>query len=210
MINLGKSIDPPLARKSSVNVYYCLRPVVAYAFRFGEYVLTEKAISTFINTFTDRNGKLMFPYDMSLNAHIFIINNLMLQNKDDEARDAMEKFIELDPSISYSYYILALIYEKTNKQNEAFKYIEKAMKMDPYDEIYMIQYAKYLAKYYSISLADNFLKKRSQFLVSKRMLNTAKIVNYYNSCLFVAPEDDTAGDSHNLSIIDKYSLEVFQ
>jgi tetratricopeptide (TPR) repeat protein len=199
-----------MAKKSIVNIYYCLRPVVGYAFKFGEYLLTEKVITTFIDTFTDKNGKRFFPYDMSLNANIFIVNNLILQDKTEQALVKMQQFVELDPTIPFSYYILGLIYEKNGKVNEALESIEKAMKEDPYDPVFVLQYANYIAKYQKISLGDIFLQERSKFFHSKNLPNLAKAVDYFRSCLSVAPEDDVSGDINVLSVTDRYSLEVFQ
>jgi tetratricopeptide (TPR) repeat protein len=199
MIEVGKSTDPPLAKKAPVNIYYCLRPVVGYAFKFGDNTTTEKVINTFIDTFIDKNGKRMYPYDMSLNANIFIVNNLMLQGKIEEALDKMKKFVELDPTIAESYYILGVIYEKNKKFPEALESFEKAMKQDPYDPIFVIQYANILAKYQKISLADAFLQEKTEFYVSKHLPNAARTVEYFRSCLLVDPEDDSKGNVNFLT-----------
>jgi tetratricopeptide (TPR) repeat protein len=210
IVNISKKdAYPSLARKLPVNIYYFIRPVLAYAFMFGEYPLTEKVMSTFIDEFID-NRKSLVPYDINLNAHIFIVNNLMLQNKYEESLEQMEKFVNIDPSIPYSYYILGLIYEKNNKVTEAFNAIEKAIKNDPYDPVYALQYGNLLAKYKQIELGDKFLQERSNFLKSKNMPNSAKILDYYRTCLTVKPEDDTIGSVNILSDIDKYSFEVFR
>jgi tetratricopeptide (TPR) repeat protein len=210
MIALGKSTDPPLAKKATVNIYYCLRPVVDYAFKFGEYPLTEKVITTFIDTFTDKEGNRLYPYDMGLNANIFIVNNLVLQTKYEEALDKMIKFVNIDTSIPYSYYILGLLYEKNNKIQQAFESIESAIKANPYDPVFVLQYANLLAKYKKISLGDAYLQERSQFFYSKNLPNSARILDYFRICLSMDPEEDSIDTPNILSTIDDYSLEVFQ
>ncbi|MDR1567306.1 MAG: DUF2723 domain-containing protein [Streptococcaceae bacterium] len=209
MLDLSKNTSPYLSRKAPVNIYYCLRPVISYAFYFGEYQLTETVMRTFIDSFINNDRSYLIPYDLKLNANMFIINNLSLQNRYSEAIEEMINFIKLDPSVPLSYYLLGLLYEKNNQIDKSFELIESALQKDQLNLIFIVKYSNLLAKYKQIKTAKEFLEKKSKFFASKNMPNSSIIIDYYASCLMNSPEDDSI-NLRNLSITDTYRAEVFE
>jgi tetratricopeptide (TPR) repeat protein len=193
---LSASQDPPLASKAPAYLYYIIKPVINFVFQQGETALTERTARHFMDSFSDKNGVLMTPRDVALNAQAFLVENLTAQKRYEDSILAIKKLIALDSSNSFSYYLLSENQEMADRPDDSLKTLETALKLDPYELRYIIKYANLLAKFKSIRQGFDFLGQKAEFLAANGMPNSASVLRYNQNCLLVSPD---TGDDNSVS-----------
>ncbi|MDR1111560.1 MAG: DUF2723 domain-containing protein [Deltaproteobacteria bacterium] len=190
MLVMAKGDDPPLAKKAPYYLFIVMEPIIRYALENGEYVLTEKVIQTYMDSFKDKNGKGLFPYNVGLNVQSDMVKILVRLNRLNEAEVAMKRLVAMDPSKPIGYYLLGLIQEANEKSTEAMASIRTAMERDPYDVHFIRRYAVLLAKYVTLAQGVKFLDERSWFFASKGFTGFSMVIDDFRACLLTPPEDD--------------------
>jgi tetratricopeptide (TPR) repeat protein len=185
---LGPDSDPPLAAKAPASLYDVIRPVAGQLSDRGHWDVAERLISGFFKSFTGPDGRLMLPYDGALNAQAFLTQTLYRLKRYPEAAAAAERLIELNPTIGYSYYVLALARMGEGRDDEAFESAAEAARRDRVEPSIALLYSRLLAKERSIAEATIFLTERAAALRRDGLSKPALTLEEMAACLALPPE----------------------
>jgi hypothetical protein len=188
MAKLATSVDPPLANKAPVFLYYMSDPIFrVVASKFPqESILTVKSFLTY---FSRPDGTVMLPHDVILNLHYFLVDTYRLEKDYTEAIKYAEALISYAPFKAYSYFLLGLIYNNQHKKNEMLAAWKMATTLDIYEMKFIYNYYLALAKYNSISEAVTFLEIRAQELERDNAAHLRDLVLKFRDCLLLPPEE---------------------
>jgi tetratricopeptide (TPR) repeat protein len=185
------STDPntPFSQKSVSYLFYIHRPVLHYTLQNHLYKITADTAKKFLDLFAYKNGRLMLTQDVMIVTSSFYADALKSMGKYSEARNTVNTLIKLRPSFPLGYNLLALIYEKENKGQDAITAWEKAYKLDPYSAPVANKYFLAIARYKSITDAINFMDSHIDFLDKAGLNNMKKSMQYLKSCLLLKPDE---------------------
>ena len=186
--SFGPGADPPIARRSISSLYYLTRPIAELCLDQGRVDLADRLLAGFERAFSDPDGKLAIPHDANLNYQAFRSLVSMTLGRHEEAIEAAEKLVALDPSIGYSHFTLALCLLAGGQEDQALATMALAAEKDPWHLAIAIRYARLLAMRRSIAEAASFLDERAEFLREGGAPEKAKPLDYLAGCLRLPPE----------------------
>ncbi|MDR1050643.1 MAG: DUF2723 domain-containing protein [Deltaproteobacteria bacterium] len=176
--------------KSAAHFYHFTRPVLELLFAQGEHAVNDKFMKVFDFYFTGPDGRLSAPYDVSLNLTAFKADNLLMQNRFEEARVQLDRLVAADPSKDYSYLMLAVSYDRSEMPEDSLAALQKAIDFDPYNTEYAMKKAVLLAKYHSVQDGLDYLAEASRAYSDYGLPNQAELLLSYRSCLLLPPEEN--------------------
>jgi tetratricopeptide (TPR) repeat protein len=184
--SIGNNPNVAAATKIADYLQYLTLHVLEYTYENKLFDVTAETLHKFITTFIDRNNSVIIKENF-LKMYNLYANSLRRMGRYTEAEKIALKLIEIRPTLSSNYALLAQIYHSQNKGDEAIVSYQKASELDPFNNNTAFNYAKILAKYESIDKAVDFLNAHIAFLTKNKLNNSQKIMEYNKRCLMLEP-----------------------